>query len=201
MTSRPETAENPAPELLRFERSDGVPNNPDLPVIVRHDVEAVTGDPSGCEQLFRRHGWGGTWRDGIFSFHHFHSDAHEVLGIVSGQATVLLGGPDGREVSVRAGDVVVLPAGTGHKRLTASPDLLVVGGYPPGQEDFDLRRADPDELDEVTRNVASVPLPETDPVAGKDGPLVAIWGAAKRGGEHTGRHRGHEPRTETEARG
>jgi uncharacterized protein YjlB len=179
MTSETEGAQPPPPtEQLRFARSGGVPNNPVLPVVLRHDIAAIRNQPAACERLFERHGWGGTWRDGIFPYHHFHSDAHEALGIVRGEATVLLGGPDGKEVTVRAGDVVVLPAGTGHKRLAATSDLLVVGAYPPGQEAFDLRRADPAELDEVSANIAAVPLPETDPVAGAEGPLVVIWNAA-----------------------
>jgi uncharacterized protein YjlB len=164
------------PEELRFQPSGGVPNNPALPVLLRHGIVSILDSPEACEQMFSRNGWGGTWRDGIFSYHHFHSDAHEALGIVSGEATVLLGGPDGTEVTLRAGDVVVLPAGTGHKRLSSSPDLLVVGAYPPGQEQFDLRRAEPGELEEVTGNIASVLVPKSDPVAGPGGPLVAIWG-------------------------
>ena len=170
--------DTPDPEQLRFAPSGGVPNNPLLPVVLRHEITGIRDNPEACEQLFERHGWGGSWRDGIFPFHHFHSDAHEALGIVGGEATVLLGGPDGTEVALRAGDVVVLPAGTGHKRLDATPDLLVIGAYPPGQEAFDLRRADPAELDEVTANVAAVPLPATDPIAGADGPLVALWNEA-----------------------
>jgi uncharacterized protein YjlB len=165
----------PEPEQLRLRPSAGIPNNPVLPVVLRRGVNRIKDDPAACERLFYDHEWGGTWRGGIFAYHHFHSDAHEALGIVSGEATVLLGGPGGTEVTVRAGDVVVLPAGTGHKRLSSSSDLLVVGAYPPGQENFDLRRGDPAEMAEATRNIASVPLPDTDPVAGRHGPLVAIW--------------------------
>lgn len=98
-----------------------------------------------------------------------------MLGIVSGEATVLLGGPDGQEVHLASGDVVVLPAGTGHKRQAASPDLLVIGAYPRGQERYDLRRGDPDELEAVKGNIARVPLPENDPVDGRTGLLVVAW--------------------------
>jgi uncharacterized protein YjlB len=162
-------------EQLRFETSGGIPNNPRLPAIVRHGVDQIVGDPVACEELFASNGWGGSWRDGIFSFHHFHSNAHEVLGIVSGEASVLLGGPDGQEVRLVSGDVVVLPAGIGHKREAASRDLLVIGAYPRGQERYDLHRGDPAELETVRSNIARVPLPENDPVGGRSGPLVDAW--------------------------
>ena len=106
--------------------------------------------------------------------HHFHSTAHEALGIVAGRASVMLGGPEGERFEFRAGDVLVLPAGTGHCRLHSSDDLLVVGAYPPGQT-WDMRYGDAGEHDEVLANIAAVALPETDPVLGPDGPLVALW--------------------------
>jgi uncharacterized protein YjlB len=163
-----------AVETYRFEDDGGIPNSP-LPVLVFHDVEAAH-DASTCEALFARHGWLGAWRDGIFSFQHFHSTAHEVLGIVSGQAAVVLGGPCGRRVEVRAGDVLVLPAGTGHCNAGSSDDLLVVGAYPDGME-WDIRRGDPAEHDEVLANIDAVPLPQSDPVHGPNGPLRQLWRA------------------------
>jgi uncharacterized protein YjlB len=162
-------------EALRFGRSGGVPNNPELPVVLRHGVEEIVGDAAACERLFAANGWSGSWRNGVYPFHHFHSNAHEVLGLVQGETTVLLGGAGGKAVTLLAGDVVALPAGTGHKREAASTDLLVVGAYPAGQEVYDLRRDDPAALDEVTRNVAAVALPATDPSGGGDGPLVTAW--------------------------
>ena len=161
-------------EQLFFQTSEGIPNNRTLPVVVQHDVAEIVEDPAGCERLFRSHGWGGTWRNGIFPFHHFHSNAHEALGIVSGAARVTLGGPDGETLDVRAGDVLVLPAGTGHKREDAGSGLLVIGAYPPGQENYDLLRGDPSELDKARRNIAAVALPDTDPVLGADGGLRSI---------------------------
>jgi uncharacterized protein YjlB len=87
----------------------------------------------------------------------------------------MLGGHGGQEFEVGVGDVLVLPAGTGHCNQGASGDLLVVGAYPDAMR-WDLRRGDPSEHDEVLENIRSVPPPGTDPVAGREGPLVELWG-------------------------
>jgi uncharacterized protein YjlB len=142
-------------------------------VLVYRDVSEARG-AAACEELFATHGWLGAWRDGIFDFHHFHSTAHEVLGIVRGSARVMLGGPSGQQFEVAAGDVMVLPAGTGHRNLGSSDDLLVVGAYPDGMR-WDIRRGDPDEHEEVLSNIAQVSLPLADPVQGEEGPLVELW--------------------------
>jgi uncharacterized protein YjlB len=160
------------PETYSFDDDGGIPNSA-LPVLVYHDVEAVQ-DAAACERLFAGHGWLGAWRDGIYSFHHFHSTAHEVLGIVRGRATVMLGGPSGTAFNVGTGDVLVLPAGAGHCNQGSSPDLLVIGAYPDGM-DWDLRRGDPAEHDEVLANIRAVPLPRADPVQGPGGPVTALW--------------------------
>ena len=162
------------PETHRFDDDGAIPNSA-LPVLVYHDVEEAH-STRGCAELFARNGWLGSWVNGIYPFHHFHSTAHEVLGIVAGSASVVLGGPGGRQFEVGPGDVLVLPAGTGHFNAGASPDLLVVGAYPDGMW-CDLRRGDPAERDEVLANIAAVPLPGSDPVQGADGPLTGIWSA------------------------
>lgn len=159
-------------ECFAFTDDGSIPNSR-LPVLYYRDVEQAR-DPASCERLFAGHGWAGSWRNGIYPFHHFHSISHEVLGIVRGGATVHLGGPSGRAFEVRAGDVLVLPAGTGHKNDGASADLLVVGAYPDGMA-WDLRRGDPQEHDEVVANIERVPVPRTDPVSGSDGPLTERW--------------------------
>ena len=138
-------------------------------------MRAASSGSAACEELFGSNDWLGAWRDGIFSFHHFHSTAHEALGIVAGSAHVTLGGPKGREFEVGLGDVLVLPAGTGHCNRGSSDDLLVVGAYSDGMS-WDLRRGDPDEHDEVVANIRAVPLPRTDPVGGLDGALRELWG-------------------------
>jgi uncharacterized protein YjlB len=162
------------PETYRFEDDGGIPNS-FLSVLVYHEVEGAR-DAAACEELFASNGWLGAWRDGIFSFHHFHSTAHEVLGIVSGSASVVLGGPSGRRFDVGVGDVLVLPAGTGHCNAGSSSDLLVIGAYPNAM-DWDIRRGDPAEHDEVLANINAVPLPGADPVEGADGALVELWRA------------------------
>jgi uncharacterized protein YjlB len=151
---------------------DGVIPNSRLPVLVYDDI-ADAHDAADCERLFARHGWRGAWRDGIYPFHHFHSTAHEVLGIVAGEATVMIGGAEGEEFRVRRGQVLVLPAGTGHRNLGAT-DLLVVGAYPEGM-DWDLCRGEPAEHDVVRTNIARVAPPRTDPVRGAGGPLTTLW--------------------------
>jgi uncharacterized protein YjlB len=161
-------------ELFTFGQSQGIPNSR-LPVVVQHGIQEIDGAPDACERLFAGNGWGGSWRDGIFPFHHFHSNAHEVLGIVSGAVTARLGGPDGQSVRLVAGDVAILPAGTGHKREDATGDLLVIGAYPLGQENYDIRRGEPDELLESIRNIESVALPGAGPVEGSNGALVEAW--------------------------
>jgi uncharacterized protein YjlB len=167
-------------ESYTFEDDGAIPNSR-LPALVYHDVERAR-EPRACEELFAGNGWFGGWVDGIFSFHHFHSTAHEVLGIVAGSAEVVLGGPRGRRVEVVQGDVLVLPAGTGHCNAGSS-GLLVVGAYPEGMP-WDLRRGDPAEREEVLANIAAVPLPGADPVHGREGPLREIWGALESAAPH-----------------
>jgi uncharacterized protein YjlB len=158
------------PPLMRLETwhappGDAIPNHPRFPVLVYRDVPGL----DDARALFARHGWGGSWVDGVFDFHHFHSTSHEVLAVIAGSATLELGGPQGEAFEVSAGDVLVLPAGTGHRRRSASGDFSVVGAYPAGQEDYDLLRA-ADEA--AVARIAALPAPDEDPVGG-DG--VAGW--------------------------
>lgn len=158
-----------------FEDDGQIPNNP-LPLLL-YPAALIFGqdDPAAtCETIFRANGWGGTWRNGIYPYHHYHSTAHEVLALSRGQAEVQLGGEQGITVALQAGDVVLIPAGVGHKNLGNSRNLLVIGAYPAGQQ-WDLCRGEPGERPRVLQNIANVPLPDQDPIYGDNGPMHEHW--------------------------
>jgi uncharacterized protein YjlB len=163
--------------VFRFGDDGVIPNNPELPFIVyRGPVRLVDApDPAALfEVLFARNGWKGSWRNGIYDYVHYHSRTHEVLGIARGEARVRFGGSKGRVVKLRAGDVAILPAGTGHERLDKGADLLVVGAYPPVGK-YDECRTSPEEHAEAVKTIPKVPLPRKDPVYGSGGPLAHLW--------------------------
>jgi len=167
-------AKTEKPEVLELSRNAWVPNNERLPVLIYHGAFEISGpDPAiDFEMSFQSNGWPPQWRNGIYDFHHYHSTAHEVLGIAAGQARVVLGGPGGHELTLCAGDIVVLPTGTGHCRLTSSPDLLVVGAYPPSQS-WDICRSAPSQTE--LERMRKLPFPISDPLTGNGGALTRLW--------------------------
>lgn len=166
---------NLAQTSLEFFADDGRFPNSTLPVVIyRQALGAQAVSAEAFEALFDGNGWPSQWRSGVFDYHHYHSTAHECLGVAVGSATLQLGGPEGRAFDLTAGDVVVLPAGTAHRRLSQDPDFLVVGAYPPGQ-DWDLLKGEQGDRPDADKNIADVMLPKTDPVGGQGGPVVEKW--------------------------
>lgn len=151
-------------ERLMLAAGEDIPNNPRLPVLL-HRGALPPGDPAAAEALFARHGWHPAWRNGIYDFHHYHPNAHEALAIAAGRLRVRLGGEAGVTLDLAAGDVVVLPAGTGHRNLGQSADLLVVGAYPPGPPPEQCTGR-PGELARARHAIPRVPDPPADPVTG-----------------------------------
>ncbi len=170
-------AKGPPVTAILFADDGRIPNSR-LPLLhYAAAVDAAAASAEAMEVLLMAGGWPPRWRASIFTYHHYHSTAHEVLGVASGEAWVRMGGATGQDVRIAAGDVVVIPAGVGHCRLNASADFLVVGGYPPGA-DWDLMRGRDGERPGADRNIAAVPLPKTDPVFGATGPLLDLWADA-----------------------
>jgi uncharacterized protein YjlB len=153
-----------------------IPNHPRWPLLVYPDAVAIAGaDPAAAfEELFDRNRWPAAWRNGVFHFHHFHSTAHEALGVYRGVVRVLFGGYDGLVVTARPGDVIVLPAGTGHKKLSSRGVLGIVGAYPTAQHP-DMCTPLLSSLQRSAAAVARVPLPDCDPVYCAGGPLFTHW--------------------------
>jgi uncharacterized protein YjlB len=147
-----------------------IPNHPRWPLLVYPAAVADVG-PEAFESLFTRNRWPAAWRNGVFPFHHFHSNSHEALGVYCGEVTVQFGGDAGVTLTAKPGDVIVLPAGTGHKRIASRGALGIVGAYPEGQHPDTCRPGSEDLLESVLR----VPLPACDPVYGAGGPLFTYW--------------------------
>jgi uncharacterized protein YjlB len=165
------------PRTHVFEDDGAIPNNPDLPFVIYKNVLALEAakDPAALfEELFAANGWQESWRNGIYDYVHYHSSIHEVLGIARGRAQVRFGGTNGREIVMEAGDVAILPAGTGHQCLMASDDFLVVGAYPATGK-YDECRGAAEEHRHAKRSIPRVPRPAKDPVYGPAGPLRSLW--------------------------
>jgi len=158
------------PLKVWFDKGEDVPNSA-LPVLIFRSLLApgARDKANAFRERFRKGQWTGLWTDTIFDYTHFHSNAHEALGIAEGKVTVRLGGDGGRLFRLKAGDMLVLPAGVGHRRVGGDKGLKVIGAYPRGQSHFDMKRKG--------RARPNVPLPKTDPFYGEGGPVVEIWGA------------------------
>jgi uncharacterized protein YjlB len=154
---------------------DGLVPNNSLPLLIYKNVFGFEGAPEETiEKVFGSHGWGQMWRNGVFDYLHYHATVHEALGVARGNARVRFGGDGGRDFTLGAGDVAILPAGTGHQCLRASENFLVVGAYPPGPA-MQVTRPTPDNHRKALDTIPQVATPDTDPVFGSGGPLLRLW--------------------------
>jgi len=167
------------PEQFSF-RDDGVFPNSALPLLLHRQAFITNGDDgaSVVEERFAENDWTNSWRNGVYSFAHYHSTTHEALGVYCGAATLRIGGEHGKSVEVHAGDVIVIPAGVAHQNIGASDDFAVVGAYPDGRE-WDLLRGRPGERPKADQNIAALPIPDNDPIYGIEGPLPRLWKASR----------------------
>jgi uncharacterized protein YjlB len=172
---------NLEPLVFVFADDGLVPNNP-LPFLVYKGAISFANDhpEKAIEQLFGANGWGDMWRNGVYDYLHYHATVHEALGIARGHARVRFGGDSGKEFEIAAGDVAILPAGTGHQCLSASRDFSVVGAYPPGAR-MRVTLPTPDNHAHALKTIPQVKLPQSDPVKGADGPLVRLWNRPGQG--------------------
>jgi uncharacterized protein YjlB len=166
-----------APSALHIDENGTLPNNPALPVLIYRKVLAphAADKDRTFQQHFDASGWRGIWKNGLYDYHHFHSTSHEALGVARGAAAIQLGGEGGKVLRLEAGDLIVLPAGVAHRRVSSSENAVIVGAYPDGQQDYDLCRGDGDRSAAVAAAIARVPLPTSDPFYGDDGPLLRQW--------------------------
>ena len=155
---------------------DYFPNNPTLPIIIYKNIICI--DEShvdhAIKDLLSSNLWSNAWTNGIYDFHHYHSNTHEVLVIMSGKCTVCLGGPQGKQFQLAAGDVIIHPAGVSHCNLQSSTHFKTIGAYPAGKE-YDMCYGKEDELEDSRQAISNVRLPFADPIYGVDGPLFKYW--------------------------
>jgi uncharacterized protein YjlB len=163
------------PLTLVFEDDGLVPNNR-LPFLVYKQAISVANNhpEKTIEGLFGANGWGDMWRNGVYDYLHYHATVHEALGIARGHARVRFGGNSGKAIEIAAGDVAILPAGTGHQCLFASRDFSVVGAYPPGPK-MQVTLPTAENHRKALKTIPAIKLPKTDPVMGENEPLARLW--------------------------
>ncbi|MBV9262495.1 MAG: cupin [Pseudolabrys sp.] len=160
---------NVKPTAYRFAADGYIPNNRTFPLFVhrgairfdrRYDAAAIV------ERVFGSNGWKKAWRNGIYDFVHYHPKVFEVLGIARGSANVRLGGNRGTSLTLRAGDVIIIPPGVGHECLRHTDDFLVVGAYPPTGT-YSECRGSYQEYAKAIRQIRRVPRPKKHPLYGR----------------------------------
>lgn len=176
--SRSEELVNTNPELTHFvcKPNKKFPNSR-LEVILYREAFILGKQKKKAAQavqkVFHKNNWKNAWSDGIYSFHHYHSNTHEAIAVVSGHAWIIFGGPSGRRLRIEKGDVVIIPAGVGHKCTKSSLDFLCVGAYPGGAQ-YDTNLGTLEDFKKTETRIKKLSKPSLDPIFGKEGFLNAI---------------------------
>jgi uncharacterized protein YjlB len=159
-----------------FVKDDGIFPNNSLPIIYYPKALELPAlfSALSIRRLFQKNNWGNNWKQGIYTYHHYHSITHEVLGVCKGETLLQLGGEQGITLFIEEGDVIIIPAGVAHMNLGKEDDVICVGGYPNGK-DYDMNYGKVGERPGTDQNISAVSLPATDPVFGKKGGLIKIW--------------------------
>jgi uncharacterized protein YjlB len=173
----PSVVNQPLPVTYKFSDDGSIPNNPAWPLVLYRAGIHLSGSPDPedlIEKTFAGNGWGNMWRNGIYPYTHYHSMIHEAMAIARGRAKVRFGGDNGEDIDIGPGDVVILPAGTGHQCLMQTPTLVVIGAYPPDGK-YNICRGSKAEHETAVLTIPTVPPPTVDPVFGPGGPLMTLW--------------------------
>lgn len=159
-----------------FCSDNGIFPNSHYPALLYKDILKLRLLFSGSfvANLFDRNGWSNSWRNGIFTFHHYHSITHEVMGFYGGHTRLMLGGDNGHKIEVSKGDVLIIPAGMAHKNIGEENQVQCVGAYPEGRN-FDMNYGRMYERPGTDRNIARVQVPGKHPVFGTVPELRALW--------------------------
>lgn len=144
------------------------PNNNQLPVIVYSNAFDFGHEKHSevIKKIFKKNGWFRSWTNGIFDYHHYHSNNHECLGIATGWVKVILGGENGIILDLKAGDALLLPAGISHKKISSSEDFSCVGAYAIDVE-YNMKYGSPSEFQASVKQISNLPNPLSDPIFGE----------------------------------
>jgi uncharacterized protein YjlB len=168
---------NPEIHAFNFKANKYFPNSK-LPLVIYNNACLLGKQKKKAaetvQKIFNKNNWKNPWSNGIYNFHHYHSNTHECLAIASGRAWVIFGGTGGKRIVLNKGDVIIIPAGLAHKCSKASTDFLCVGTYPGGNE-YDINLGTKEELEKAKSRLLKLAKPELDPLYGKEGFLKAFW--------------------------
>lgn len=151
------------------------PGNKRFPLLIYRGVfDASQVSADAVKALLDKNDWKQAWVDSIYNHHHYHSNTHEVLVVISGECEAQLGGEQGQVYTVYPGDVIILPAGVAHRSVRMSQDFQCVGAYPFDVE-YDINHGHSDEYSKAIKNIQGAELPAKDPIFGAKGLLFEYW--------------------------